>query len=154
MTHVEFSEDNHSGNSQVFSPLISKESKSNEEERVTEANTLPGTDNREIPRWFEHSDLFPLLLYNGTISATFQSSGRTSVDQHLSMMSQSHSTIPLCAFNISQEMLSGPLALPFFNLRTASSTSSNRIGLRSIGKLSAASAGSNLVQLNVEGFRS
>ena len=31
--------------------------------RITEANTLPGTDNREIPRWFEHSDLFPLLLY-------------------------------------------------------------------------------------------
>ena len=123
--------------------------------RITEANTLPGTDNREIPRWFEHSDLFPLLLYNGTISATFQSSGRTSVDQHLSMMSQSHSTIPLCAFNISQEMLSGPLALPFFNLRTASSTSSNRIGLRSIDKLSAASSGSNLVlQLDVEGFRS
>ena len=123
--------------------------------RITEANTLPGTDNREIPRWFEHSDLFPLLLYNGTISATFQSSGRTSVDQHLSMMSQSHSTIPLCAFNISQEMLSGPLALPFFNLRTASSTSSNWIGLRSIDKLSAASSGSNLVlQLDVEGFRS
>ena len=54
-------------------------------------------------------------------------------------MSHSHSAIPLCDFSISAELLSGPLALPFFSLRTAYRTTSNRIGPRSISRLSDAS---------------
>ena len=68
-------------------------------------------------------------------------------------MSQSHSAIPICDFSISAEISSGPLALPFFSLRTAFRTSSNRIGPRSISRLSDASTMLNTeLPLVVVGF--
>ena len=98
-------------------------------------------------------DLFPLFLYSGTNSANFQSCGRFSSVQHLLTMSHSHSAIPLCDFTISAEISSGPLALPFFSLRTAYRTSSNRIRPRSISRLSDASTMLNAeLSLVVTGF--
>ena len=83
-----------------------------------------------------HQILFLCFHYREITSANLKSCGKFPLVQHLLTISQSHSAIPLCDLSISAKMLSGPLALPFFSLRTVFRISSNRIIPRSISRLS------------------
>ena len=97
-----------------------------------------------------HTQIFFLCF---CIAGQLLLTSRFSSVQHLLQCPHSHSTIPLCDFSISVEIWSGPLVLPFFSLRTAYRTSSNRIGPKSISRLSDASTMLNTeLPLVVAGF--